>query len=139
MASKNDVQKYLAAWFQLGKAVVVSKGGEKLLPHPIFQGDNYSKQFQECWQKITSPELVDCYLEGTDTTISELLTPAWEVNPCARCEMPVTIKNFSTSESNCVCSDLENWPDTDLPAPRSQMSSLEKLRNITERLNHIKV
>ena len=36
-----------------------------LCPLPIFNGDRYSSQFEDCWQKILDPESGDCYLEGT--------------------------------------------------------------------------
>ncbi|MEM7555494.1 MAG: hypothetical protein AAF378_15620 [Cyanobacteria bacterium P01_A01_bin.84] len=137
MANTNDVKKYLASWFQLAKGVIVTNGKEILLPCPIFEGDDYSKEFQKCWEKITSPSSGDCYLEGTETTISQLLTPVWEINSCARCQMPVPIRNYTVSEIDCTCSDLENWPNEDLPTPRSQMNSLNKLREINYRLQQM--
>ncbi|WP_066380908.1 MULTISPECIES: hypothetical protein [unclassified Anabaena] len=133
MANKEEVKKYLAHWFQLGKKVVIGNEGTKMLPQPIFQGDRYSKDFEECWQKILL-SAGDCYLEGTDETIAELLTPAWEMWPCSRCSMPVPMKNVGMPAAFCPCNDLPGWPNTDLPAPRCPINNEEQLKNIRNRL-----
>ena len=59
MASENQVREYIAYWFQLGKKVLIRNGSEALLPQPVITGDRYSHEFEECWQKIISPDSGD--------------------------------------------------------------------------------
>jgi hypothetical protein len=134
MASKHQVRQYIAYWFQLGKKVLIHNGKEALLPQPVIQGDRYSEEFESCWQKIISPESGDCYLEGTQETIAQLLTPGWDVSPCGRCEMPVPIKTVGMPPELCPCNDLPNWPNTEVPQPRSPVSSQSRLIEIRDRL-----
>ncbi|MEP0802555.1 hypothetical protein [Funiculus sociatus] len=134
MASKHQVRQYIAYWFQLGKKVLIHNGKEALLPQPVIQGDRYSEEFESCWQKIISPDSGDCYLEGTQETIAQLLTPGWDVSPCGRCEMPVPIKTVGMPPELCPCNDLPNWPNTEVPQPRSPVSSQSRLIEIRDRL-----
>ncbi len=78
----------------------------------------------------------DCYLEGTSQTIQELLSPQWEISSCARCEMPVPMIQLGMQPNTCTCSDLDNWPNNELPPPREPVSSREKLRTISKSLNN---
>ncbi len=134
MASEYQVRKYIAYWFQLGKKVLIGNGSEALLPKPVMTGDRYSQEFEECWQKIISPDSGDCYLEGTKETIGELLTPAWEISPCARCAMPVPLRASGMPAECCPCNDLAHWPNTEIPQPRSPVSSQLQLSGIRDRL-----
>jgi hypothetical protein len=134
MASAQEVRKYLAYWFQLGKHIVIRNGQESLLPQPVIQGDRYTQAFEDCWQQITSPNAGDCYLEGTEETVAELLTPGWIVTPCARCYMPVPVVNIGVPSLSCPCNDIPNWPNTELPAPRSPVNSQTQLKTIHDRL-----
>ncbi len=134
MASQQEVKQYLAYWFQLGKKVVFGNGEVRLLPQQVIKGDRYSDEFEECWQKIISPEAGDCYLEGTQETIEQLLTAAWEVNQCARCTMPVPVSNVGMPPELCPCNDLSNWPNTELPQPRSPVNTKDQLTAIRDRL-----
>lgn len=134
MASEHQVRQYIAYWFQLGKKVLIHNGKEALLPQPVIQGDRYSEEFESCWQKIISPESGDCYLEGTQETIAQLLTPGWDVSPCGRCQMPVPIKTVGMPPELCPCNDLPNWPNTEVPQPRSPVSSQSRLIEIRDRL-----
>ncbi|HIK04931.1 MAG TPA: hypothetical protein IGS40_09470 [Trichormus sp. M33_DOE_039] len=133
MANQTEVKKYLAHWFQLGKKVVVGNEGINLLPQPIYQGDRYSKEFEECWQKILL-SASDCYLEGTHETIAELLTPSWEMSPCSRCLMPIPMRNVGMPALLCPCSNLPGWPNTELPNPRCPITDQEQLKIICDRL-----
>ena len=133
MASEQEVRRYLAYWFQLGKKVVVHNGQKALLPQPVIQGDRYSQAFEDCWQQISSAA-GDCYLEGTDETVATLLTPAWEMNICARCEMPVPVQSVGMPPLSCPCNDLPNWPNTEVPAPRSPVNTQAQLTEIRNRL-----
>jgi len=134
MASEHQVRQYIAYWFQLGKKVLIHNGKEALLPQPVIQGDRYSEEFESCWQKIISPESGDCHLEGTQETIAQLLTPGWDVSPCGRCQMPVPIKTVGMPPELCPCNDLPNWPNTEVPQPRSPVSSQSRLIEIRDRL-----
>lgn len=134
MASKKQVKKYLAYWFQLGKKVVINNDAATLLPEKIIEGANYSSEFEECWEKITSPETGDCYLEGTSETIAELLTPSWEISSCARCTMPVPIRNIGMPPLLCPCNDLATWPNMELPLPGHPVDSQQQLMIIRDRL-----
>lgn len=134
MASEHQIRQYLAYWLQLGKKVVVNNGQETLLPNPVLEGDRYSKQFEECWQKILDPNSGDCYLEGTEETIKELLTPAWEMMICARCPMPLPVRVQGMPAAVCPCHNILNWPNTELPLPRPPISSQNHLTLIRNRL-----
>ncbi|AVH72415.1 hypothetical protein [Nostoc sp. 'Lobaria pulmonaria (5183) cyanobiont'] len=144
MATKQEVKRYLAYWFQLGKKVITGNGEASFLPQDarglanaplsVLNGDRYSEEFEECWQKIISPESGDCYLEGTYETIAELLTPAWNMLPCSRCSMPIAARNVGMPALLCPCNDLPNWPNTELPAPREPIKTQDKLQTIRDRL-----
>jgi hypothetical protein len=137
MATEAKVKQYLAFWFQLGKKVFLRNGQEGLLPEPVIEGDRYSSEFEGCWQRILSPESGDCYLEGTEQTIQQLLTSAWEITDCARCNMPVPTLAVGVQSLLCPCSDLPNWPNLELPPPRSPIDARQQLQAIRERLlNH---
>lgn len=134
MASEHQVRQYLAYWFQLGKKVVIGNGQEILLPKPVFNGERYSSEFEECWQKITAPESGDCNLEGTDQTIAELLTSAWELVMCSRCTMPVPLPTQGMPPEACPCFDLPNWPNNEVPKPREAVNTQKQLNSIRGRL-----
>ena len=134
MASESEVRKYIAYWFQLGKKVLIRNGSEALLPKSVIAGDRYSSEFEECWQKILSLKSGDCYLQGTNETIAQLLTPAWEISACARCAMPVVFHDSGMAPECCPCYDLPNWPDTGMPQPRSPVSNQLQLSGIRDRL-----
>ncbi|MEH2113997.1 hypothetical protein [Nostoc sp.] len=134
MATKQEVREYLAYWFQLGKKVITGNGEASILPLSVLNGDRYSEEFEECWQKIISPQSGDCYLEGTHETIAELLTPAWDMLPCGRCNMPVVTRSVGMPPLSCPCNDLPNWPNTQLPAPREPIKTQDQLKKIRDRL-----
>jgi hypothetical protein len=134
MANKQNVKKYLAHWFQLGKKVIVGHSNRSFLPNPVLQGDRYSLEFEECWQEILALKTSDCYLEGTKETIAQLLTPAWELLPCGRCSMPVPVKSMGLPSIFCPCYYLSNWPNNELPPPRPPVNTQEQLTVIRDRL-----
>lgn len=135
MASEQQVKRYLAYWLQLGKRVVIRNGESAVRPQIVIAGNRYSEEFEALWEKILSPESGNCYLEGTDEAIAELLTPVWSLEPCARCEMPIPVKNVGMPPEACPCFDLPWWPNLDLPAPREPIASQERLITIRDRLN----
>lgn len=134
MASENQVRKYIAYWFQLGKKVLIRNGSEALLPKSVITGDRYSPEFEQCWQKIISPDSGDSYLQGTEETIAQLLTPAWDISACARCTMPVPLRDAGMPPELCPCNDLANWPNTEMPQPRSPVITKSQLSGIRDRL-----
>ena len=139
MASQIQLKTYLAYWFQLGKKVLLSKDGGELLPQPVIRGDRYSQEFEDCWQKIMVNRGKDCYLEGTEQTIEELLTPAWTVTSCSRCDMPVPIVELGIQPMACPCSDLPDWPNSEIPQPRSPVNTVVHLSKIQTRLQKDRV
>ncbi len=134
MADEKDVRQYLAYWFQAGKRVILSARKEAYCPSTVLQGDRYSPEFEDCWAYLMQDESGDCYLEGTHQTIQELLSPQWDVAPCARCDMPVPMVVLGAMPPECPCSDLPTWPNTDIPKPRSPINTPAHLANIRDRL-----
>lgn len=134
MSSKQQVKRYLAYWFQLGKKVVIPKNNSLVLPQPVIVGEHYSQEFEDICQFIFSPDSGDCYLQGTQQTIAELLLPQWEVDYCALCQMPIPIKKAGIPSHICPCHDLLTWPNTELPAPRDPVNSQDSLRRIRDRI-----
>ncbi|MEM8675861.1 MAG: hypothetical protein AAGF83_18605 [Cyanobacteria bacterium P01_G01_bin.67] len=134
MASATEVKTYLAHWFQLGKRLVWQNGEAELLPEKIIQGDSYTPEFEACWARIMSVGGQDCYVVGSAATIQELLSPGWAIDQCARCAMPVPVVEIGTQPLDCACSDLDNWPNTELPKPHPPVDSQMQLNNISQRL-----
>jgi hypothetical protein len=134
MASEQQVRTYLAYWFQLGKKLLWRNGQEQLLPQPVINGNRYSQEFEDCWQKIMAISGKDCYLEGSRETIEDLLSSAWDIDDCARCTMPIPVTEIGIQSLECVCNDLENWPNSELPQPRSPVSTSARLNKISSRL-----
>lgn len=136
MASEERVREYLAYWFQLGKKVLL-QNGEALLPQPAIEGNRYSQAFERCWQKILYSNPSQSYLEGTTQTIEQLLSPAWDITACARCGILVPTIVLGIQPPDCPCCDLDNWPNSDLPAPRLPVNSATYLSQIKERLHQM--
>jgi hypothetical protein len=131
MAASEQVKRYLACWFQLGKQVRIQNGQK--VPHPqtvLAGGDHYTSEFESYWQQMQTVNPQACYLEGTDQTLADLLSDAWEISDCARCAMPVPIRDLGISDAACPCHDLSAWPNTDLPAPRSPINNQQHLGRI---------
>ena len=136
MASTMQVKTYLARWFQLGKKLIW-RNGEALLPEPVVKGGSFTPQFEECWQRVVSINGRDCYLEGSAIAIEELLSSNWTINQCARCAMPIPVVETGIQPLDCPCSDLDNWPNLELPAPQAAIDSREQLDKIKLRLKKL--
>ncbi|NJM65800.1 MAG: hypothetical protein HC851_09140 [Acaryochloris sp. RU_4_1] len=134
MASPQQVKEYLACWLQLGKPIRVGLQQEPRQVERVIQGDQYSPEFEALWRYIRSPESGDCYLEGMDPTIAELLSDRWEILECARCQMPTYLPSAGIASPLCPCHDLGNWPNNELPQPRAPVDSAGRLWSIHERL-----
>jgi hypothetical protein len=131
MAASEQVKRYLACWFQLGKQVRIQNGQKLTHPQTVLAGgDHYTPEFESYWQQMQTVNHQDCYLEGTDQTLADLLSDAWEISDCARCAMPVPIRDLGISDSACPCHDLSAWPNTDLPTPRSPINNQQHLGRI---------
>ena len=138
MANEAEVRKYLAYWFQAGKRVLLEGGDRAYCPKTVVQGDRYSQEFEECWQHLRDPKSGDCFLEGTRQTIQDLLSPGWDVTSCARCGMPVPMITLGISNPSCPCSDMESWPNTELPQPRNPVNNQHHLTRIRDRVENQK-
>lgn len=136
MASEQQVKQYLAYWFLLGKKVIIDGNSQAVLPQPVMQGEKYSQAFEDCWQQIISSDTENSYLQGTNETIGELLTAKWDITPCARCSMPVPMIDIGVSSLVCTCNDLDNWPNLDLPKPRSPVNNQAQLTDIRDRVQN---
>ncbi|MBW4516851.1 MAG: hypothetical protein KME11_16700 [Timaviella obliquedivisa GSE-PSE-MK23-08B] len=134
MASTDQVKQYLAFWFQLGKGLIIKNRQDLQLPKPVIQGDRYSSAFEACWQSVMQSHGKNCYLEGTDQTIEQLLSSEWDVAACARCEMPIPILSIGVRSPGCPCEDMPLWPNPELPMPRMPVDSQAQLQKIRDRL-----
>jgi PAS domain S-box-containing protein len=137
MASQLKVRQYLAYWLQLGKKVFVCNGEIAERPQPTIEGDRYSSDFESLWQAVGTPEFGDCYLEGTDETISDLLSPEWDIVECSRCTMPIPLRSRGMPPHACPCNDLPTWPNSQIPAPRSPVNDRRELGSIRDRLHQM--
>ena len=134
MASRNDVKNYLAHWFQLGKQLVASDNQTTYRPGTVIQGDRFSLEFEQLWNKVADSASSDYYLEGTGETIGTLLSPAWEISACSRCNMPVPMPERQMTALMCPCNDLDTWPNEEVPQPRLPINNNHRLAQIKERV-----
>jgi hypothetical protein len=134
MASQADVRNFLAHWFQLGKPVVLADHRGDCLPQPIFNDGEYSPAFEDCWHRIMVTSGQGCYLQGTTQSIAEMLSPAWDITACARCEMPIALPTMGMSAHLCPCNDLPTWPNTEVPVPRPAVDNRNQLMDLQQRL-----
>ncbi|MGD1858215.1 MAG: hypothetical protein ACFB2W_28595 [Leptolyngbyaceae cyanobacterium] len=135
MASPQDVRHYLAYWFQLGKSIHIGNGRITQRPVPVLEGHRFSRAFDDCWQSIMTVSGRDCYLDGTQETIEELLSPNWEITDCARCSIPVAIHTTMPVAELCACGDIDTWPNDELPAPHMPINNNTHFNRLKTRLN----
>lgn len=133
MASSQSVQSYLAYWMQLGKGVIIAHQAPVHCTQ-VVMGDRYSPAFTACWEQITACEGQNCYLEGSEIVIADLLLEQWEITPCYRCALLIPQKARGIQTEACPCSDLENWPNLELPQPRKPVNNCDRLSQIRQRL-----
>jgi hypothetical protein len=136
MASQHDVKKYLAYWLQLGRGVQMPGQPSPTKPATMLGDDAYSDEFETLWVTLQTPSIADqSYLEGTDQTITQLLSTSWIIEPCARCALPVPLKEQGIlMVPSCPCADMGDAPNLDDFPPREPVSSQGFLRNLTDRL-----
>lgn len=137
MAREWKVKQYLACWLQLGKKVWLRNGAIARVSQETIAGESYSGEFEQMWEEVRSGESGDCYLEGTSETVGELMNPDWEIVSCARCTMPKPVKTSGMPCLSCPCEDLANWPNAEIPAPRSPVNNRDKLEAIRDRLDQM--
>ena len=134
MATEKQVKEYLAYWFQLGKKILLFNTKVAILPQPVIERGKYSAAFEKCWARILAAQGHDYYLEGTEQTIAELFSSKWVMTSCPKCTMPVPIIDMGVSCHVCPCYDLPDWPNNNLPLPRSPVNSQDRLKRIQQRL-----
>ena len=134
MAAKQRVKDYLAYWLQTGKRLFYAAMPDGHEFTSILQGNHYSQEFETCWEQICDPSAGDVYLEGMTQTVQELLSSEWEIMTCFRCDMPIPMVIMGRNHGTCPCSDLELWPNLELPQPRSPVDSDRHLLAIHTRL-----
>lgn len=135
MASSDKVKQYVACWCQLGKKLVIDNGKEILCPKTVIISNQYSSAFEDCWEKVIAISGKNCYLEGVEPTIDLLLSPAWIISYCAKCQMPIPQLDLGLQSPGCPCIDLPLWPNTDLPIPRPPINNNLHLKRIKSRLS----
>lgn len=134
MASKQRVKDYVAYWLQTGKRLFYDAMPDGHQFTSIIQGKRYSAEFEASWEQVSDLNTGDAYLEGMTQTIQELLSSEWEIMACSRCDMPIPMVVVGTQYGACPCSDLELWPNLDVPQPRSPIDSDRRLLAIQTRL-----
>jgi hypothetical protein len=139
MASVNQVKTYLAYWFQLGRGVWIPGHADLVKPARILSDNAYSVEFETLWAKLATPSVsAHSYLEGTEQTIDELLSPMWEVESCARCSLPIPLKTAGLPPTyTCPCADMGNLPNLEMIPPREPVNSQLVLQRICDRLSHL--
>lgn len=138
-ATDLQVKEYLAHWFQLGKKLVNLKSGETLLPPSIYQNGKYSSEFEQCWQYATQKDTGNFYLEGMPQSLQDLFSSEWELVPCARCELPIPMRQAGNQSLVCPCHDIDSWPNNELPKPRTAVNSRNHLTKLGDRLQQQKI
>jgi hypothetical protein len=134
MALEIDVKKYIACWMQLGKKVWMNAGQSFCLTQTVLEQNRYSPEFEQYWSEMMELDSGDCYLDGTSINIKDLLSDSWEILDCSRCDMPISLSVAGLASLSCPCSSLPNWPNTELPLPRSPIDSSERLSLIRRHL-----
>lgn len=135
MASSEEVQNYLAYWFQLGKPIHIKHELTPQRPVPVLEGAQFSRAFQDCWQTIMATGGRDCYLDGTEETIEQLLSSRWEISDCARCSIPIPMSAVMPVAQLCPCSNVDHWPNDELPAPHLPINNKGHFSRLKTRLN----
>jgi hypothetical protein len=136
MALLTQVKTYLSYWFQLGHGVRMPPGAAVVKPLTVLADGRYSSEFEAIWQQLLQPKVAAVsYLEGTDQTIAQLLAPDWDIQDCARCNLPIPTKVHGLSPQGCPCDNRGGaGPNLELMQPRAPIDSQAVLRRLCERL-----
>lgn len=131
MATPTELRHYLSHWFQLGKRLIINGTPHSITP--TLNTDRPSPEFETIWQQaLAQPHLA--HLEGSDKTISELLTGNWDIIECARCDMPIPLKKAGITDNACVCDDMTTWPNSDTLAPHNPINTNDRLLQLRHHL-----
>lgn len=106
-------------------------------PQQILSDNTYSREFETLWSQLQEPTIAaHSYLDGTEQTIAQLLGNDWDIDPCARCGLPIPLKTqgLPIATYTCPCSDMSNLPNLELLPPREPVSSHLRLQRICARL-----
>ncbi len=137
MSNYDAVKKYFAQWLQMGKKVFMKNQNKLVGMNCVVRGESYTNEFEQLWAEISDPRSGDVYLEGTDESVQELLSPKWEVIACARCAMPVPIGMGPQVAQICPCDDLGCSPNLEAIAPREPVITAKHLTRIMSRLKQV--
>ena len=103
-------------------------------PKPLFKVIASAATSKPAGRKSPAKGGADYYLKGTDQSIEELLSPAWEMASCARCDMIVPTPEVMFNPFPCPCNDLSSWPNEEIPQPRLPVNSQDRLSQIRNRI-----
>jgi hypothetical protein len=137
MSNYDAVKKYFAQWLQMGKKVFIQSQNKLVGVSCVVRGESYTNEFEQLWAEISDPRSGDVYLDGTNESIQELLSPKWEVVSCARCEMPIPIGMGPQAAQICPCNDLGCYPNLEAIAPREPVITAKHLSSIMSRLKQV--
>lgn len=136
MASQQQIKQYLAYWVQLGKGVVIGDRPPAYCK-TVSASEAYSPTFELLWQKVESCHGQQCHITGTEQELAELFSERWQVTACYRCELLIPQKVRGIHSEACPCSDLDSWPNLEIPKPRLPLSSNGHLAKICQRLTEL--
>jgi hypothetical protein len=135
MALPTQVKTYLSYWFQLGRGVRMPLAAGPVKPAAVLADGGYSTEFEALWHQLTQPQMAaSSYLDGTEQTIAQLLETTWEIQDCARCNLPIPMKVAGLPSQSCPCDALKILPDIAEIPPRAPIDSQATLRRLCERL-----
>ena len=134
MASEAQVKEYLACWLQLGKQLGLNGGRNTISIQTVIADNSFSRDFEDCWNRLRKNEAGVCYLDGTQVTVEQLLSPRWAIIDCARCSMPIPVPIAGIAPNTCPCHNLDDWPNCELPMPRIPVNSEQMLLILIRKL-----
>ncbi|NKB18516.1 MAG: hypothetical protein HC770_11595 [Pseudanabaena sp. CRU_2_10] len=121
----------------MGKKVFIQSQNKLVGVKCVVRGESYTNEFEQLWAEISDPRSGDVYLDGTDESIQELLSPKWEVVSCARCEMPIPIGMGPQAAQICPCNNFGCYPNLEAIAPREPVITAKHLSSIMSRLKQV--
>ena len=133
MATESQIKQYLACWLQVGKRVIHDDGEQDFHPPKILNDSGYSQEFEDWWDDVCQ-NASHWHLEGCDRALDALFSPHWDIVECPLCVMPVPKLVAGVNDASCTCSDLELWPNLDLPKPHTPEDTHYKLKSLRDKL-----
>ncbi len=133
MASESQVKEYLACWLQVGKRILHDSGNREFHDPRIVNKRGYTSEFESWWDEFRE-NAHHWHLEGCNNALDVLFTPQWDIVDCALCVMPVPKLVAGVNDPNCTCSDLELWPNLEIPKPHTPNDMQDKLTKLRKKL-----